>query len=457
MKKAREHWGSTLGFIMATAGSAIGLGSLWRFPYVVGQNGGGAFVILYVLFTFLVGVPVFLAELVMGRRTQKSAVLAYQELSSTESNWKMLGWLNLITCFIIFSFYSVIAGWCLCYVFMSLTQFTAGKTPEEISQVFDLLAVSPGMNLFWLFLFVAINVGVVYSGVRKGIEHWSKILTPAFMVILIALFIYSVTLPGFGKAVNFILVPHWNAMTPGAVLNALGMAFFTLSVALGIILTYGSYMKKDADLPKNGLIIASMTVIVSLFAALMIFPIIFTYNFAPQGGPGLLFKTMPVIFANLPGGVLISTIFFALLLFTALASSISLLEVMVANMIELKSITRHRAVLIASAVCFVIAIPSALAESKVLFSNWQTIFGKNFLETMDYLTASWSMPIAGLLSTLFLGWFVKGNIAKEEFSSGTQWKGLFQFWFFLVRFVAPVVVLVIILQEAGLIGFLKTP
>ncbi|MCH9612915.1 MAG: hypothetical protein S4CHLAM102_14150 [Chlamydiia bacterium] len=455
MKKEREHWGSTFGFIMATAGSAIGLGSLWRFPYIVGQNGGGAFVILYIIFTFLIGLPVFLGELIIGRRTQKSAVLAYKSLTPEGSNWGMLGYLNLLTCFVIFSFYSVVAGWCLCYILMSLSQFSVGKSPQEIQAIFDTLLASPGINLFWLFVFILINIGIVFSGVRKGIEKWSKILTPAFIIFLVVLFAYSCTLPGFGQAVNFLLVPYWDRLSGSGVLNALGMAFFTLSVALGIILTYGSYMKKDEDMPKNGAIVACMTVLISLFASLMIFPIVFTYGFSPQGGPGLVFKTMPVIFAQLPGNVLISSIFFTLLLFTALTSSISLLEVIVANLIEIREVKRHRATWFAGCLTFVLGIPSALSYTGSLFPSWEKIYGKNFFDTMDYLTASWAMPIAGLFSVLFVAYVMNKRDVEAEFKEGTSWKWLYPIWLFMVRFLAPAAVLVIILQEAGLLNFSK--
>lgn len=452
MSQQREHWGSRLGFIMAAVGSAIGLGSLWRFPYVVGENGGGAFVLLYILFTLFIGLPVFAAELIIGRHTQKGAIHAYQKLAKPGSNWKMLGWLNLISCILILAYYSVVAGWCLSYTLMSLNQFYVDKTPHQIKEVFDILYSSPSVNILWLAIFMLINVGVIHSGVRKGIEHWSKILTPGFLIILLILFVYSCTLEGFSEALTFIFTPKFENLTPSAILNALGMAFFILSVGLGIILTYGSYMKPEEDIPKTGFMVAATTLIVSLIGALTIFPIVFTFHYPPQGGPGLLFKTMPILFAQLPGSLVISTIFFSLLLFVALTSSISLLEMIVSNLMEIQSWTRSRATLVGASIAFIIGIPCALSGTDVLFPQWKAIYGKNFFDTLDYVTASWLMPISGLLTTLFVGWILDKKVFIEEFKKGAgKYAKILTPWYFSIRWIAPIVVIIIILEQAGII------
>ena len=455
MSQIHEHWASRLGFIMATAGSAVGLGSLWRFPYMVGANGGGAFILLYLIFTFLIGVPVFFAEIIIGRRSQRSAVLAYTELSNGSQNWRILGWLNVLASMLILSVYCVIAGWSLSYTLMSLNQFAAGKTAAEISAVFDTLFTAPGINLFWFVLYLLINVGIVISGVRKGIEHWSKILMPALFVILIGLFIYATTLPGFGQAARFIFVPHWDQLSANGVLNALGMAFFTLSVGFGIILTYGSYMQKEEDIPKNGLIITVMTVFVSLIAAMTIFPIVFSFGLPAQEGPGLLFKTLPVLFAKMPASLLISTVFFSLVLFAAITSSISLLEVLVANAMEIFGITRKNAAYGAAFLIFILGVPSALAGSGLLFPNWEAIYGKNFFETIDYLVSSWITPFCGLFTTIFVGWYWKKTNSIQEFRTGTSSKWLALPWYYSVKYLAPIAVIVIILQQAGLLTYIK--
>lgn len=451
MKQAREHWGSRVGFIMAAAGSAIGLGSLWRFPYLTGKNGGGIFILLYLAFTFLIALPVFIGELVIGRRAQRCAVNIFPDLTPESPHWKLAGWLNVLTTFLILSYYCVVSGWCVNYIFLSLNQFTAGKTPEQIGQVFDTLYASADINLFWNVIFILVNAGVVYAGVRKGIEYWSRILTPTLLVILLVLFGFSTTLDGFGEAFRFIFYPDVSKLTPSSVLNALGMAFFTLSVGLGIILTYGSYMKPTEDIPKTGLIVSSMTVVVSLMCALMIFPIIFTFGIEPQSGAGLVFKTLPVLFAKLPGALVLSTVFFILLVFTALTSSISLFEVLVSTLIELFNWTRSKAVILCCSAVFIVGIPSALSGSGTLFKNWKAMYGKDYFDTLDYITGSWMLPIAAFLTTLFVGWFIQKQVAHEEFLKGTTLGKLMRPWFFAIRWIAPAAILLIILQEGGVI------
>ena len=451
MKQQREHWGSRIGFIMAAAGSAIGLGSLWRFPYLAGENGGGAFVLLYVLFTFFVAVPVFIAELVIGRNTQRSAVSAFGDLSNQSNNWKLLGWLNVLTTFLILSYYSVVSGWCVNYALMSINHFTAGRTPEQIRDVFTSLYTSGDINIFWLFIFILLNIGIVYGGIRKGIEYWSRKLMPALLFILIGLFFYSMTLSGFGDAFKFLFYPDFAKLKASSILDALGMSFFTMSVGLGIIITYGSYMKHSEDIPKTGFIVSTMTMLVSLFGSLMIFPIIFTFGMAPEGGPGLVFKTLPVLFNELPGTLVISTVFFILLVFTALTSTISLLEVVVANLMELLSWSRGKSVLLSSLGIFIFGIPSALSGSGGIFANWKALYGKDFFDTLNYFTGSWMLPLAALFTTLFVGWFMDKKVSADEFLKGTSLGKILRVWFFLIRWLAPVAILLVILQEGGVI------
>ena len=451
MKIKHEHWSSKIGFILATAGSAVGLGALWRFPYVAGMNGGGAFVLLYLVFTFLLGFPIFIAELIIGRKTQKSAVLAYSTLSGNSENWRGLGWLNFLTSLIILSFYGVIAGWVLSYVFMSLINFSAGKSPQEIQAVFIALEKSTWINIFWFGLFLLINLSIVVSGIKKGIEHWSKILMPLLFIFLIGLFLFATTLPGFTDAAKFVFVPNFSKLTTDGILSALGMAFFTLSVGYGIIVTYGSYMKKTENIPKNGFYVAVMTVFVSLISALVIFPIVFSYDMPPEQGPGLVFKTLPVLFSKLPGTILLSTVFFLLVLFASLTSTISLLEILVANTMEVFNIERKKASIYLTILAFIIGIPSALSSSGALFPNWEQIYGKTFFAMMDYITLSWFAPIAAFCTTIFAGWILKKEMLIKEFSQGTNLHFLARPWLFLVKFVAPVLILIIMLYESGIV------
>lgn len=451
MKKTHEHWSSRLGFILATAGAAVGLGSLWKFPYEAGMNGGGAFVLLYILFTFIIGIPVFIGELILGRKTQKSSVLAFSTLRKNGENWKGLGWLNFLTTLIILSFYCVIAGWTLSYIFMSLNKFSAGKTPEQIQETFDILSSSPGVTVLWLALYLLINLGIVCSGVKKGIEHFAKILMPTLFILLIGLFLYATTMEGFAKAFSFIFYPKFSEMSARGVLSALGMAFFTLSIGLGINITYGSYMHKKDSIPSSAVIIAAMTIFVSILAALIIFPIVFTFGFDPQAGPGLIFKTLPVVFAQLPATILISTLFFFLVLFAALTSTIALLEVLVANIIENYEIERTRAAALLSLLVFIVAIPSALSESGVLFPNWKAIYGEAFFDTISYIASNWMLPISGLFTAIYIGWFMCKEMSIHEFKEGMQVKSLGAPWHFVIKYIAPAFVIIIILHEAGLI------
>jgi len=451
MSNQREHWGSHLGFILAAAGSAIGLGTLWKFPYVTGQNGGGIFVLIYILCTFFIGIPIFIAELILGRKAQRGAVGIFASLTHNSTIWKGVGWLGVVSSFLIMSFYSVVAGWGLNYVFMSLNQFYLNKSAAEISAIFDLVQSSGDISIFWHFAFTGLTIAVVYPGIRQGIEYWSKFMTSSLLVLLLCLCAFSMTLDGFPEALRFIFVPDPSRFKPSGALQALGLAFFTLSLGQGIMLTYGSYMNRKEDIPKTSCIIAVMIILVSLLAGLMIFPVIFTFGFQPEEGPGLVFKTLPLLFAKLPGALLISTSFFLLFVFTALSSSVALVEVVVANFIDLLGWTRKKAVMTTGISCFLFGIPSALSGSNTLFANWHLIYGKTFFATIDDLVSIWFLPIGGLMISIYAGWILDKQISREEFSSGTVWKWMWKPWTFFMRWIAPIAIICIILQESGVI------
>jgi NSS family neurotransmitter:Na+ symporter len=451
MQKQREHWSSHIGFILAAAGSAVGLGTLWQVPYTTGKNGGGAFVLIYMLCILLVGIPVFVSELILGRRAQKGAVATFDVLYPEKPFWKLGGWLGVIASFIIMSYYSVIAGFGLNYTFMSLNQFYLGKTPAEISAVYETLIHSGDIVIFWHLIFTLITVGVVYLGIKAGIEFWSKFMMTGLFLMLIGLTAFSVTLPGFRDAVTFLFYPDWTNFKPASALEALGLAFFTLSVGQGIMITYGSYMRKSEDIPKTGAIIGVTIVAVAALAGLMIFPIIFSYGYEPAQGPGLVFKILPVLLSQFPGALIISTAFFLLFVFAALTSSIAMVEVIVATLMDLQGWSRHRSVLLVGAACFLLGIPSALADTSTLFSNWKSMYGVNFFETMNALVSNWLLPVGGFLIALYTGWVLDKEISKEEFQAGTAWKSLWKYWFFFIRYVAPVAIALIMLQNAGLI------
>jgi len=452
MQKQREHWSSHLGFVLAAAGSAIGLGTLWKFPYVTGLNGGGLFVLIYIFCTFFIGVPVFIAELILGRKAQRGAVGIFANLSNNSTVWKAAGWLGIIASFVLMSFYSVLAGWGLSYVFMCLNEFYKGLSAQEISGVFDLLSTSGDITLFWHMAFMSLTVGVVYQGVRQGVEYWSKFMTVGLLILMVGLCLYSSTLEGFGQAVRFIFYPDFAKFKSSGILQALGLSFFTLSLGQGIMLTYGSYMRRTEDIPRTSAIIALMIVLVSILAALTIFPVIFTFGIAPSGGPGLVFKTLPVLFAKLPGALIISTSFFILFVFTALTSSIAMVEAISANFIDLYGWSRKRAVLTTGIGCFVFGIPSALSGTDWLFARWPQIFGVTFFQTVDDLVSIWLLPLGGLMVALFTGWYLDPLISREEFETGARWKWLWRPWMFFMRWVAPVAIIFILFQQAGIVN-----
>lgn len=455
MQKPREHWSSHLGFLLAAAGSAIGLGTLWKFPYVTGENGGGLFVLIYICCTFLIGIPVFIAELILGRKAQRGAVGIFASLSHNSTLWQTVGWLGVISSFLIMSYYSVIGGWGLNYILMSLNQSYKGMSAEQVGKLFETLSSSGDITLFWHFAFTALTIACVLPGVRKGIEYWSKFMMSGLLIILVGLFLYSTTLEGFSEAFTFIFYPDFSKLKPSGALEALGLSMFTLSLGQGIMLTYGSYMRKNDDIPKTGLTIGFMITIVAILAGLMIFPIIFTFGFSPQEGRGLVFKTLPLLFSKLPGSLLISITFFILFVFAALTSAIAFVEVVSANLIDLLGWSRKKSVLLVGLACFIFGIPSALSYSNTLFSNWQLIFGKTFFATIDDLVSIWLLPIGALMVSIYTGWFLDQEISKEEFSSGTSFAWSWRLWVFFVRWVAPAAIILIMLQQSGIINIDK--
>lgn len=452
-QRTREHWSSYIGFIFAAAGSAIGLGTLWKFPYVTGENGGGVFLAIYIFCIFFIGIPVFIAELILGRRAQRGAVGIFSTLSDNSAVWKGAGWLSVIAAFLIMSYYSVIGGWGLNYILMSLMQSYKGMGVQEVGVLFDRLQASGGICLFWHFLFTSLVVVLVLPGVRQGIEYWSKFMMSGLFILLFCLFLYALTLDGFSQALDFIFTPDIDRLKPSGILQALGLALFTLSLGQGIMLTYGSYMRKNEDIPRISFIVASMIIVASILSGLTIFPIIFTFGFSPEEGKGLVFKTLPLLFSQLPGSLLISTTFFILFVFAALTSAIAFVEVVAANMMDLYGWSRRKAVLTTGALCFTFGIPSALSEASFVFTGWEEIFGRSFFTTIDDLVSIWVLPVVALLVSLYTGWFLDQNIAKEEFSEGCKRPALYHVWLFFVRWIAPIAILAIMCQEAGLVNF----
>ncbi len=452
MQRQREHWGSQLGFILAAAGSAIGLGTLWKFPYVTGQNGGGLFVFIYVFCTFFVAVPLFMAELMLGRRAQKGAVGTFGVLSNESVAWKTAGWMGAMASFLIMTYYSVLAGWGLNYIFMSLSQFYVGKSSNDIIEIFNLLQTSPDITLFWQWAFIGLTIGLVYPGIRQGIEYWSKFMTSALFVILVGLCIYTLTLEGFSDAIHFLFSFSTERFKPSGMLEALGLSFFTMSLGQGIMITYGSYLRREDDIPKTGLIVGSTIILVAALAATTIFAVLFTFDQPPESGPGLVFKALPLLFSRLPGSLFFSVAFFTLFVFTALTSAMPLVEVVAANFMDLLGWSRKKAVLLVGLACLLFGIPCALSWSGLLFANWEAIYGKNYFATVDELVAVWIIPLTGLMTALFTGWRLDKEMLKEEFQTGSIFGCLWTVWFFFIRYLVPVAIFLILLQMAGMVN-----
>jgi neurotransmitter:Na+ symporter, NSS family len=449
----RPQWGTRMGFILAAAGSAVGLGNIWKFPYIAGENGGGLFVLIYLACVALVGLPIMIAEIMLGRGSGQSPVGAFERYSRKGSLWTLVGWLGVLAGFIILSYYSVVAGWSLNYVLFSLTDHFQNLDAAGFDQLFTTLYMDGPANLFWHFVFMSIVLAVVLGGVKRGIEKTCNILMPLLFAIILILVGYSIFLPndGFMKAVDFILVPHAERLTQRSVLEALGHAFFTLSLGMGAMLTYGSYLKERRDILRSSIYISALDTLIALLACLMIFPVMFSFGMEPEAGPGLVFKSLPMIFSQLPGGFIVSLSFFLLLAFAALSSAISLQEVVTATVMDRIGFSRKKATLITGSMIFVFGVPSALSGSGDIVAAWADVFGMNFFDSMDYLASNWLLPLGGFLIAIFAGWVMREEDRREAFGADLHPPLYYDVFKFVLRYVAPVLVLIVLLHKVGIL------
>ncbi len=450
--KQRSHWGSRIGFILAAAGSAVGLGNIWKFPYVTGENGGGIFVLVYLACVVLVGLPVMIAEILIGRTTQSSPVGAFKSLAGTRSPWVGMGWLGVVSAFILLSFYSVVAGWSLHYTWLSISGQLAGLGPENMAPVFGNLNRSVEANLFWHLIFMGLTIAVVFGGVSRGVERWSRILMPALLIMMLVLLGNSLTLDGFDKAVQFLFGFHQDKFTAAGALEALGHAFFSLSLGMGAMLTYGSYLRRRDDIVWASVTISALDTCIALVASLMLFPIIFSYGMEPAAGPGLVFISVPIALSQMPGTTFLATVFFALLVFAALTSAISMLEVATSYLIDQRGWQRRRAAVAAGLTTALVGLPSALSGGTRLFgSGMEALVGRNWFDSLDYLVTNWMLPLGGLGMALFTAWRMNQRLRREEFLSGSRLRGFYQSWLFLLKYPVPVAILLIFLNAVGLV------
>lgn len=432
----RSHWSSRLGFILAASGSAIGLGNIWKFPYITGENGGGAFVLAYLITIAIIGFPIFIAEVYIGQKAQKNAVASFEALHRPRTPFRAIGYFGILSAFLILSFYSVVGGWILSYEWNALTGHFHEMSSSQISESLGELLADPWAIIFWHTIFMAMTIAIVIGGITQGVEKWAKILMPLFFVLLAALLVFSFSLEGFNQAFSFLFKPNWSKLTPAGLLEAVGHSFFTLSLGMGAIITYGSYLSENESIIKTSFTISLLDTVIALTAGLVMFSVTFTFGKEPGSGPGLMFSTIPTLFNQMTGSYILLVAFFALVAFAALTSAISLLQVVVTYVEEHNNVGRHKATLIIGAIIWGTGILCGLS-----FNVLEDTF--DFFNLFDKTTSSFLMPFGGLLTAIFFGWLVP----KEEidrlvgganlFSSGLMWTS---------RIIAPTGVAIVMMS-----------
>ncbi|MBW3226236.1 sodium-dependent transporter [Marinobacter adhaerens] len=447
----RGLWSSRLAFILAATGSAVGLGNIWKFPYVTGENGGGAFVLVYLLCIAVVGIPIMMAEVMIGRRGGRSPVKSLSliaEHDRLKPAWKLVGAIGILAGFLILSFYSVIGGWAISYVGTTASGQLAGQSADTVGAIFSGLLSDPTKLLAWHTLFMAMVMVVVVRGVRSGLERAVSILMPALFVLLLIVVGYAMTTGHFGQAAAFLFQPDFSKLTTSGILVALGHAFFTLSLGMAVMMAYGSYLPKNISIAKTSITVSVIDTGVALLAGLAIFPIVFANGLEPGAGPGLIFQTLPLAFGQMPMGSLFGTLFFVLLIFAAWTSGISLLEPIVEWLEERKGMNRTVSTLGAGFVCWGLGIASILSLN--LWSDFAPLGfvpmleGKTIFDLLDFFTANIMLPLGGLLVALFAGWVMSRQAMERELALSPA---MFNLWLITVRFITPVAVAVVFIYN----------
>ena len=446
----RGSFGSKFGIIAATAGSAIGLGNIWRFPYIAGENGGGAFLLIYLGFILLIGIPVMISELSIGRATHRNPFGALRMLKP-KSKWYLIGLMGIAAAFMINAFYSVVAGWTLEYMFKAITNQFSGKNAVEINQLFNSFQDSNWRPLLWTLVFLTLSGSVVLAGVEKGIERYSKILMPMLVFIIIILDIRAITLPNSVEGLKFLFKPDFSKIEASSILVALGQAFFSLSIGMGTLITYGSYIKKSEDIGSSAFTVAFADTLVAVLAGVAIFPAVFAFGISPASGPDLVFLTLPNIFAQMTGGYFFALIFFFLLIVAALTSTISILEVVVAYFVEELRMKRNVATLLASLGIGVLAILCSLSLNKV---PGLSLGNRNLFSILENASSNILLPLGGLLIVIFVAWFFGKEQLKKELSANGIYKiRYFNIYLIIIRFIAPIAIALVFMNGLGLIQF----
>ena len=431
--KSHGAWIGKWTFILAATGSAVGLGNIWGFPYKAGTNGGGAFVLIYLGCILIIGIPIMISEIILGRRAGNSPINAMRSValeSNRSASWQIIGWSGIFAGVLILSFYSVIAGICLNYIFISATSSGVITSPEQFTNVIS----SPINLIFWHTVFMILTALIVSAGIKDGIGRMVKILMPLLGFLMIFMVIYSIINGDFSRAMTFLFAPDFSNVTSDTLLQAMGQAFFSLSLGMGSIMAYGAYMPKDQKVVSTSFTVASLDTLIAILAGLAIFPIIFAFNLEPNSGPGLVFVSMLSAFNQMQFGQLIGPLFFILLSVAALSSSISLLEPGVAYLSEENILSRKRSAEIISFFVWVLGVGSALSFN--IWSDFYLISDKNFLDSMDFIANQILLPLGGMLIAIFVGWFMKESLIKDELGSINKF--LYLLWRFFVKFIAPV-------------------
>ena len=452
-KKDRGNFGSKLGVILASAGSAVGLGNIWRFPYETGNHGGAAFILIYLGCILLLGLPIIIAEFLIGRHSQANTARAYQILAPG-TQWRWVGRMGVLAGFLILGYYSVVAGWTLEYIFEAVSNSFAGKTPAEFISSFQSFSSNPWRPALWLTLFLLATHFIIVKGVEKGIEKSSKIMMPTLFIIILVLVGCSVTLTGASRGIEFLLKPDFSKVDGNVFLGAMGQAFFSLSLGMGCLCTYASYFSKDTNLTRTAFSVGIIDTFVAVLAGFIIFPAAFSVGIQPDAGPSLIFITLPNVFQQAFSGIpvlayIFSVMFYVLLALAALTSTISLHEVVTAYLHEEFNFTRGKAARLVTAGCILLGILCSLSLG---VTKDFTIFGLGMFDLFDFVTAKLMLPLGGLLISIFTGWYLDKKLVWSEITNnGTLKVPIYKLIIFILKYVAPIAISVIFINELGLL------
>lgn len=451
-KENRANFGSKIGVILATAGSAVGLGNVWRFPYMTGQNGGAVFIMIYVACVFVLGIPCMMNEFIIGRNSASNTARAYRKLAGG-TPWALIGYFGVLTGLIITGYYAVVSGWCFQYIYASAMGHLKGD-PQFFADYFTAFEQDPLKPVFWAVLFLLVTHFVIVRGVRNGIEKASKMLMPALFLLLLILVVAACMLPNAWSGVEFLFKPDFSKVTKDVFLGALGQSFYSLSIGMGCLCTFASYFSRDTNLTRSAVQISVLDTLIAILAGLIIFPAAFSVGVSPDSGPSLIFITLPNVFmqafASMPAvGYVVALAFYALLSLAALTSLISLHEVSTAFVVEELRVSRTKAATIVTVVCCVIAAMCSLSLGRW---DFLTIGGKSLFDCFDFLTGQIMLPMGGFMTCLFLGWYMPHKIVRDEYTNwGTMRGKYFHLYIFLVKYLCPVCILLVFLHQFGVI------